>query len=82
MIERVLTACEGGDPRELGSLLALLRRFDAEAAREEAREAAEQLFAPEIESRPVFAALGDGRFVSSPRVIVIDLEAIEAELAA
>ena len=82
MIERVLTACEGGNPRELGSLLALLRRFDAEAAREEAREAAEQLFAPEIESRPVFAALGDGRFVTSPRVIVIDLEAIEAELAA
>ena len=47
MIERVLTACEDGDARELGSLMALLRRFDVEAAREEARETAQKLFAPD-----------------------------------
>jgi uncharacterized protein (DUF2336 family) len=38
MIERVMTACESFDADETGSLLALLRRFESEAAREEARE--------------------------------------------
>ena len=79
MIERVLTACEAGDPRELGSLLALLRRFDAEAAREEARDAVQHLLALDA---PIVVALGDARFGGSPRVIEIDLEAIEAEIAA
>lgn len=82
MIERVLTACGGADPRELGSLLALLRRFDAEAAREEAREAAQRLFAPEPEAPPVIAPIARAELESAPRTIEIDLEAIEAELAA
>jgi uncharacterized protein (DUF2336 family) len=36
-IERVLTACKAAKGGELDRLLAVLRRFDAEAAREEAR---------------------------------------------
>ncbi|MCB1543622.1 MAG: DUF2336 domain-containing protein, partial [Rhodoblastus sp.] len=82
MIERVLTACEGADPIELGSLLALLRRFDAEAAREEAREAAQRLFAPALEAPDVVVPLGAPDGDHAPRVIAIDLDAIEAELAA
>jgi len=37
-IERVLTACKADNTGELDSLLAVLRRFAAEAAREEARQ--------------------------------------------
>ncbi len=37
MVERVLNACAEERGRDLGSLLALLRRFAVEAAREEAR---------------------------------------------
>jgi uncharacterized protein (DUF2336 family) len=37
LVERVLTACERINDGELDKLLALLRRFEAEAAREEAR---------------------------------------------
>ena len=40
MIERVLTACESLPAEEAGKLVALLRRYEAEAAREEARELA------------------------------------------
>jgi len=38
MIERVLTACSQLPPEEAGKLMALLRRYESEAAREEARE--------------------------------------------
>lgn len=82
MIERVLTACETADPVELGSLLALLRRFDAEAAREEAREAARSLLAPSLESPAIVVPLDRAEADHAPRVIAIDLDAIEAELAA
>ena len=81
MIERVLTACEAGGVRELGSLMALLRRFDAEAAREEARETAQKLFAPDP-APPVIGPMADDALISGARRIVIDLQAIEAELAA
>jgi uncharacterized protein (DUF2336 family) len=37
MVERVLTHYRGNDPRQLDSYFALLRRYAAEAAREEAR---------------------------------------------
>ena len=81
MIERVLTACEDGDARELGSLMALLRRFDVEAARKEARETAQKLFAPD--PAPQVAGPNDRRrILRRARRIVIDLQAIEAELAA
>jgi uncharacterized protein (DUF2336 family) len=43
IVERVLIACDGMPAAEAGALLALLRRLDAEAAREEARAIAEGL---------------------------------------
>jgi hypothetical protein len=43
MVERVLTACGQTDIGEVAPLLALLRRFAAEAAREEALIACEKL---------------------------------------
>ena len=82
MIERVLTACESADPAELGPLLALLRRFDTEAAREEAREAAQRIFTETFEAPPVVVPIDQPRNDHAPRVIAIDLDAIEAELAA
>jgi uncharacterized protein (DUF2336 family) len=45
MVERVLTRYEGAAPGELDHLLAMLRRFAAEAAREEARYYAADLVA-------------------------------------
>jgi uncharacterized protein (DUF2336 family) len=43
IVERVLTRCEGGALGEIEPLLTLLRRFAAEAAREEARALCEEL---------------------------------------
>lgn len=43
MIERVLTSCERADDASLAPVIALLRRFDAEAARDDAREGLERL---------------------------------------
>ena len=43
MIERALTACEALPAEESGKLFALLRRFESEAAREEARRIADDL---------------------------------------
>jgi uncharacterized protein (DUF2336 family) len=45
MVERVLSACETERGRDLTSLLALLRRFAVEAAREEARMFCDDLVA-------------------------------------
>lgn len=46
MVERVLTACESLNSAEIAKLTALLRRFEAEAAREEARELSVERSAP------------------------------------
>jgi uncharacterized protein (DUF2336 family) len=55
LIERVVAACEKANAPELNKLMALLRRFEAEAAREEAR-----LFACESKAyRPVPVLLVD-----------------------
>jgi uncharacterized protein (DUF2336 family) len=43
MVERALSACAHLPPGEAGKLLALLRRYEVEAAREEAREMADAL---------------------------------------
>ena len=43
IVERVMIACDGLQGADNGALLALLRRLDMEAAREEAREIAESL---------------------------------------
>ena len=67
MIERVLTSCAAIKGHELDKVMALLRRFEAEAAREEAREATEAL-----RERNRIAA-------TAPR-FAIDMAAIEAEL--
>jgi uncharacterized protein (DUF2336 family) len=47
MVERVLSACESADMSNVAPLITLLRRFAAEAAREEAR-----LFCDEIAAEP------------------------------
>jgi uncharacterized protein (DUF2336 family) len=58
MVERVLTACDGLPPEEAGKLMALLRRFESEAARDEARSVAEAL-ADEAALRVVLAHAPD-----------------------
>ena len=65
MIERVLTSCAAIHGTELDKVMALLRRFEAEAAREEARAMTEAL----REAAPAPVAR-----------IAIDFAAIEAEL--
>lgn len=60
MIERAVTACEDMDFAQMQGILALLARFEAEAARDEAREVAraitEQALAREAARRDVEAA--------------------------
>ncbi|MEA2858269.1 MAG: hypothetical protein QOC72_308 [Methylobacteriaceae bacterium] len=78
IIERVLTACEDAKEGGLDGLLALLRRFEAEALREEARVLALDLRRPEQETNvvvPMVSAVPE-RF-SAP---MIDLDALEAEI--
>ena len=78
IIERVLTACEDTNEGALDGLLALLRRFEAEALREEARVLALDLRRPEQETNvvvPMVSAVPE-RF-SAP---MIDLDALEAEI--
>jgi uncharacterized protein (DUF2336 family) len=78
IIERVLTACEDANEGGLDGLLALLRRFEAEALREEARVLALDLRRPEQETNvvvPMVSAVPE-RF-SAP---MIDLDALEAEI--
>ena len=45
MVERVLTSCENSDVGDIEPLLILLRRYAAEAAREDARLYCEELVA-------------------------------------
>lgn len=80
-IERVLAACESINAGELNALLALLRRFEAEAAREDARAAVEELRAPPVELLPSFDPYAPPP-VSPRRIIEIDLVKFEADLAA
>lgn len=78
MIERVLTACEEINGGELDRLMALLRRFEMEAALEEARASAAQM-AAEAEA-PAVSAQRDWNAPSSAPII--DLNAFEAALLA
>ncbi len=81
MIERVLTACEGINQGELDKLMALLRRFEMEAALEEARAAAAHLSAeagtPAIEAPAYADAAWDETTSAAP---MIDMSAFEADL--
>jgi uncharacterized protein (DUF2336 family) len=63
MVERVLAACEAECDRDLASLLALLRRFAVEAAREEARMFCDDLVANDDRVGPV-RLLEDARLVA------------------
>jgi uncharacterized protein (DUF2336 family) len=78
IIERVLTACEDTNAGELNGLLALLRRFETEALREEARVLALDLRGPEQESNVVVSMVSPAPESLSPPMI--DLEALEAEI--
>ena len=80
-IERVLQACEAINAGELNALLALLRRFEAEAAREDARDVLDELRAPPVQLLPSFDpyAPPPSRLA---RPIEIDLARFEADLAA
>jgi len=63
MVERVLEACAQERGRDLASLLALLRRFAVEAAREEARMFCDDLVAVDHVAPPL-AQLEDTRLVA------------------
>ena len=84
IIERVLTACGDASEGELAGLLALLRRFEAEALGEEARGLALDLRRPEDEASIVVpmpmpvAMPAPAPARTTP--LVIDLEALEAEI--
>ena len=62
MVERVLTACMAERGRDLTSLLALLRRFAVEAAREEARMFCDDLVANDH-------AVDTGRLIDEARLV-------------
>lgn len=78
VIRRVLRACEALPSGESEALLALLRRFEAEAAREDARRTAAAIGAPELRMLPA----PEPAIFRPKRAIDIDLTLIEAELAA
>jgi uncharacterized protein (DUF2336 family) len=62
MVERVLSACEAERGRDLTSLLALLRRFAVEAAREEARMFCDDLVANDH-------SIDAGRLIDETRLV-------------
>ena len=62
LVERVLAACTGERGRDLTSLLALLRRFAVEAAREEARMFCDDLVANDH-------AIDTGRLIDEARLV-------------
>ena len=64
MVERVLAACEAKRDPDMASLLALLRRFAVEAAREEARMFCDDLVANDILPPPIALATEDTRLVA------------------
>jgi uncharacterized protein (DUF2336 family) len=79
IVERVLTACEEFHEGEFDSLLALLRRFEAEALREEARVLALDLRQPD--SNPQTGIVVPMVSSTHPRApALIDLQALEAEI--
>jgi uncharacterized protein (DUF2336 family) len=64
MVERVLAACSTERDPDMVSLLALLRRFAVEAAREEARTFCEDLVANDMVPPPLAIAMEDTRLVA------------------
>lgn len=77
IIQTVLAACLGGDEAVMRPVLALLRRFDAEAAREDARRLTASLLREEA---PAIIASGE---IDADEVLalpMIDLDAFEHEI--
>jgi uncharacterized protein (DUF2336 family) len=64
MVERVLAACATERNPDMASVLALLRRFAVEAAREQARMFCEDLVADDMVLPPVDVAAADMRLVA------------------
>jgi uncharacterized protein (DUF2336 family) len=64
MVERVLAACAAERDPDMASLLALLRRFAVEAAREEARMFCEDLVADDMVLPPLAMAMEEIRLVA------------------
>ncbi|HKH81341.1 MAG TPA: DUF2336 domain-containing protein [Methylovirgula sp.] len=80
-IERVLTACKAINGGELDRLLAVLRRFDAEAAREEARD-----YSAALPQQPAASALAGSNMIESavpmpeePPLLLVDCDAESAQ---
>ncbi len=90
----MLTACKAENAGELDSLLAVLRRFAAEAARDEARQfsatlpravvGVERIALSDLSSadEPPLLLVDQDAAETMPVGITVDLAAIEAELAA
>ncbi|GAC1549218.1 MAG: DUF2336 domain-containing protein [Beijerinckiaceae bacterium] len=78
IVERVLTACQQVNKGDLDSLIALLRRFEAEALREEARVLARDLRHPEPETGLVVPLVA--RSIERSIGPLIDLAALEAQI--
>ena len=81
MIQRVLTACDEINSGELGKLMALLRRFEMEAALEEARAEALRLAAEAAAPAPEIAAPSQNAFADDAppfEAPAIDFAAIHA----
>jgi uncharacterized protein (DUF2336 family) len=102
VIERVLTACDRINAGDLDKLLVLLRRFETEAAREEARcspppdaraiqvstydgvvkPEAEPLLLKDLDTGPTVRERRRVAARREPRLLTIDMAALEAELCA
>jgi len=76
MVERVLGACMGERSEETASLLALLRRFSVEAAREEAR-----LFCDDLVAEADIVAADQSYASAEPVLIADEQSCTEMELA-
>lgn len=81
-VRNVLHACETMGAEQSEALLALLRRFEAEAVREEAQDAAQAMVARMPSNLPPAEPVPFPPMRTQRRVIEIDLSLIEAELAA
>lgn len=75
-IERVLTACKAANGGELDRLLAVLRRFDAEAAREEARDFSAAL--PQVPAASAAVAAPRKPMPEEPPLLLVDRDAKES----
>jgi uncharacterized protein (DUF2336 family) len=78
-IELVLTACKAANSGELDKLLAVLRRFDAEAAREEARDFSAALPQEEDAAWPFSADRPAIPMPQEPPLLLVDCDADEPE---